>query len=171
MAGFGRGLCPAHITTCLLAAPEEVGAQRPDPGTLCCLPQSWEGRPARAGHSQPQHSHPEVLPIKKFSLFFALRFFSGGLNFHRLNADVFMSEYPALAVVAPMAEPGQVERRQRRPGGASSGSTRWNLGSWPTHGWSRDPPPFHKLPTHSPMDTPTLPPVLKVTWGRGRQSK
>ena len=63
VAGLGRALGPAHITACHLAAPEEVGAQSPDPGTLCCLPQSWEGRPARAGHSQPQHSDTDTFRI------------------------------------------------------------------------------------------------------------
>ena len=147
-----------------------MGARSPDPGTLCCLPQSWEGRPARAGHSQPQHFHPEFSPLPKCLLFLLCRFF-WGWNFPCLNAHVFMSQYPALAVVAPMAEPGQGGgRRQRRPGGASSGSTRSDLGSWPTHGWSRDPPPFDKLAvaTHSAMDPPS--PVLKVTWGKGRKA-
>ena len=69
VADFGRAPCPGHITACLLAAPEEVGARSPDPGTLCCLPQSWEGRPARAGHSQPQQPFH---PLPKFALF-ALR--------------------------------------------------------------------------------------------------
>ena len=65
VAGFGRVPCPGHITACLLAAPEEGGARSPDPGTLCCLPQSWEGRSARAGPPQPQQSFP---PLPKFPL-------------------------------------------------------------------------------------------------------
>ena len=128
------------------------------------LPASVMGGPPRQGRSFSTTTFPSrsFAPSKVFT-FLCAEVFSVGLNFHRLNADVFMSEYPALAVVAPMAEPGQVERRQRRPGGASSGSTRWNLGSWPTHGWSR----FHKLPTHSPMDTPTLPPQCSKSLGEG----
>ena len=79
---------------------------------------------------------------------------------------VFMSPYPALAAVAPMAEPGQLERRQRRPGGASSGSTRSAVSAHgQLMGGASRPPPSTSCPlplTHQRIH----PPLLKVTWGR-----
>ena len=92
VAGLGRALGPAHITACHLAAREEVGAQSPDPGTLCCLPQSWEGRPARAGHSQPQHSDRHFSNLPMFPLFASGGF--QGLNSQRHLCEVFLVMSP-----------------------------------------------------------------------------
>ena len=93
-----------------------------------------------------------------------------GVELPPSQCRVFMPPYPALAAVAPMAEPGQLERRQRRPGGASSGSTRSTVSAHgQLMGGASRPPPSTSCPlplTHQWIH----PPLLKVTWGReGKQ--